>query len=84
MTKGKKYQDSAKLVDKTKLYDSEEAMALICQTAKAKFDEAVSKGAEMQTAINDFHKNFGVDIQVTLKMTNAKGEVVSSHVWKRQ
>lgn len=52
--------------------------------AKAKFDEAVTKGADLQTAINDFYKNFGVDIQVTLKMTNSKGETVSSHVWKRQ
>ena len=38
MFKGKKYQDSAKLIDKTKLYDSNEAIALVCQTSKAKFD----------------------------------------------
>ena len=37
--KGKKYQDSAKLVDRTKLYDANEAIALVCQTSKAKFDE---------------------------------------------
>ena len=41
MTKGKKYLDAAKLVDKTKLYDSDEALALLCQTATAKFDETV-------------------------------------------
>ena len=40
-TFGKKYTDSAKLIDKTKLYDSEEAIALVLQTAKAKFDETI-------------------------------------------
>ncbi len=41
MFRGKKYQDSAKLVDKSKLYDTAEAMELITKTAKAKFDETV-------------------------------------------
>lgn len=39
--KGKKYQDSVKLVDSTKLYDIEEAVELVKQTAKANFDETV-------------------------------------------
>ena len=38
---GKKYIDSSKLIDSTKLYDSDEALSLVCQTAKAKFDETV-------------------------------------------
>ena len=41
MFRGKKYQDSAKLVDKTNLYDPAEAMDLVVKTAKAKFDETV-------------------------------------------
>ena len=41
MKKGKKYSDSLKLIDRTKLYDPEEAVALVKQTAKAKFDETV-------------------------------------------
>ena len=41
MKKGKKYSDSLKLIDRTKLYDPEEAIALVKQTAKAKFDETV-------------------------------------------
>ena len=41
MFRGKKYQDSVKLIDTTKLYDPEEAIALCVQTAKAKFDETV-------------------------------------------
>ena len=50
MFNGKKYQDSAKLVDKTKLYDAEEALALVCQTSKAKFDETI-----------ELHIRLGVD-----------------------
>ena len=50
MTKGKKYQDSVKLIEKAKLYDADEALKLICQTAKAKFDETV-----------ELHVRLGVD-----------------------
>jgi large subunit ribosomal protein L1 len=38
---GKKYQDSTKLIEKSKLYDSNEALDLVCKTAKAKFDETI-------------------------------------------
>ena len=38
---GKKYKASVELIDKSKLYDVDEAVALVCQTAKAKFDETV-------------------------------------------
>ena len=41
MFRGKKYQDSAKLVDSAKLYDPSDALGLVVQTAKAKFDETV-------------------------------------------
>ena len=50
MFKGKKYTDSAKLYDKSKLYDTNDAIALVCQTAKAKFDETV-----------EIHIRLGVD-----------------------
>ena len=36
MKHGKKYVDSAKLVDRTKSYEADEALAICCQTAKAK------------------------------------------------
>lgn len=39
--RGKRYQEALKLVDKTKAYDIKEAVALLKQTAKAKFDETV-------------------------------------------
>ena len=38
---GKKYSDSLKLIDRAKQYDPEEAVALVKQTAKAKFDETI-------------------------------------------
>ena len=50
MKKGKKYQDSVKLIDKTADYDLEEAIDLVQKTAKAKFDETV-----------EMHIKLGVD-----------------------
>ena len=50
MFKGKKYVDSAKLIEKSRLYDPAEAMDLVCQTSKAKFDETV-----------EVHLRLGVD-----------------------
>ena len=41
MKHGKKYVDSAKLIDRAKLYDAEEALDVCIKTAKAKFDETV-------------------------------------------
>ena len=47
---GKKYSDSAKLIDKSKMYDPAEALGLVCQTSKAKFDETI-----------EIHIRLGVD-----------------------
>ncbi len=41
MKHGKKYTDGAKLIDRTNLYTEKEALDLVAQTAKAKFDETV-------------------------------------------
>ena len=41
MKHGKKYQDSKKMIDAAKLYEPEEAVALVKQISKAKFDETV-------------------------------------------
>ena len=41
MKHGKKYQEAAKLVDRTVQYDTAEAIALVKKTATAKFDETV-------------------------------------------
>ena len=50
MVKGKKYQESAKLIDRTKLYETVEALDMVCKTSKAKFDETV-----------EVHVKLGVD-----------------------
>mgnify|MGYP004508535267 CR=1 FL=1 len=47
MFRGKKYQDSAKLIDRSKLYDADEALDLAVKTAKAKFDETVELHAKL-------------------------------------
>lgn len=41
MKRGKKYIESAKLIDRTVQYDSDEAMKLVKQTSVAKFDETI-------------------------------------------
>lgn len=50
MFRGKKYQESAKLIDSAKLYDVNDALDLVQKTAKAKFDESV-----------EVHVRLGVD-----------------------
>lgn len=47
MFRGKKYQESVKLVDKTKLYDPSEALDLVQKISKAKFDESVEVHAKL-------------------------------------
>ena len=41
MKHGKKYVESAALIDRLKQYDPMESMELVCKTAKAKFDESI-------------------------------------------
>ncbi len=41
MKHGKKYSDSAKLIDSTTAYDPTDACDLVCKTSKAKFDETI-------------------------------------------
>lgn len=50
MKKGKKYVESAKLVDNTKVYEAKEALEIIEKMPKAKFDETV-----------ELHVKLGVD-----------------------
>ena len=47
MKHGKKYVDSAKLVDRSVQYDVKEALDLAVQTGKAKFDETVEVHVKM-------------------------------------
>ena len=41
MKRGKKYQEAAKLIDKTALYDVADACSLVKKTSTAKFDETI-------------------------------------------
>ncbi len=50
MKHGKKYVENAKLIDRTKLYDIDEAISTVVKTATAKFDETV-----------ELHVRLGVD-----------------------
>ena len=50
MKYGKKYADSIKAYDRTKQYDAEEAIGIVLDNAKAKFDETI-----------EFHCRLGVD-----------------------
>ena len=50
MKRGKNYNAAAAAIDRSKLYESAEALGLICEIAKAKFDETV-----------ELHVRLGVD-----------------------
>ncbi|MDO4744554.1 MAG: 50S ribosomal protein L1 [Clostridia bacterium] len=80
MKKGKKYQDSVKLIEKGKLYDTAEALELVCQTAKAKFDETV-----------EIHVRLGVDsrhadqqVRGAVVLPNGTGKEVKVLVFARE
>ena len=47
MKRGKKYQDSVKLFDKSTLYDPEQAIDLVLQSAKANFDETIELSVKL-------------------------------------
>ncbi|MBQ4598803.1 MAG: 50S ribosomal protein L1 [Clostridia bacterium] len=76
---GKKYTESAKLIDKSKLYDASEAISLVCQTAKAKFDETV-----------ELHVRLGVDsrhadqqVRGAIVLPNGTGKTVRTLVFAK-
>ena len=53
MHKGKNYIESAKLIDRTKLYDSAEAFDIVIKASKAKFDETVE--AHIKLGVDSRH-----------------------------
>ena len=53
MKRGKKYIEKAKLIDKTMLYDTAEAIDLVQKTASAKFDETVE--AHIRLGVDSRH-----------------------------
>ena len=76
---GKKYVDSAKLFEKSKQYDVTEAMDLVCQTSKAKFDETI-----------EVHVRLGVDsrhadqqVRGAVVLPNGTGKTVKTLVFAK-
>lgn len=72
MKHGKKYVDSRKAVDTSKQYASEEALGLVCQNAKAKFDETVE--AHIRLGVDSRHADQQVRGAVVLP--NGTGKTV--------
>ncbi|MBE6562928.1 MAG: 50S ribosomal protein L1 [Ruminococcaceae bacterium] len=79
MFKGKKYKDSVKLIEKAKLYDPTEAIDLVCQTSKAKFDETI-----------EIHLRLGVDsrhadqqVRGAVVLPNGTGKTVRTLVFAK-
>lgn len=72
MKRGKKYIEAAKAVDRTKLYDPEEALALVKETAKAKFDETVE--VHIRTGCDGRHAD--QQIRGAVVMPNGTGKSV--------
>ena len=78
-TFGKKYTDSAKLIEKTKLYDSAEAIALVLQTAKAKFDETI----EINVRLGVDSRHADQQVRGAIVLPNGTGKTVRTLVFAR-
>ncbi len=72
MKRGKNYQNSAELVDKTKLYDPSEALDLVTKTAKAKFDETVE--AHIKLGVDSRHAD--QQVRGAIVLPNGTGKTV--------
>ena len=77
MRKGKKYNESVKLVDKSKLYDPKEALDLVCKTAKAKFDETV----EMHIRLGVDSRHADQQVRGAVVLPNGTGKTVRTLVF---
>ena len=80
MKHGKKYVDSLKAVDTSKQYASEEALALVCGNAKAKFDETVE--AHIRLGVDSRHADQQVRGAVVLP--NGTGNTVRTCVFCKE
>ena len=79
MKKGKRYVESAKLVDRTNLYDVEEAVSIIKKTANAKFDETIE--AHIKLGVDGRHADQQVRGAVVLP--NGTGKTVKVLVFAK-
>ena len=79
MFRGKKYKDSAKLVDRTKQYDEKEAFDILVQTAKAKFDETVE--AHIRLGVDSRHAD--QQVRGAIVLPNGTGKTVRTLVFAK-
>ena len=70
MSQGKRYVEAAKLVDATKLYETEEAFGLIEKMPKAKFDETV----ELHVRLGVDSKHADQQVRGTVVLPNGTGK----------
>ena len=79
MFRGKKYKDSAKLVDRTKQYDEKEAFDILVQTSKAKFDETVE--AHIRLGVDSRHAD--QQVRGAIVLPNGTGKTVRTLVFAK-
>ena len=77
MKHGKKYVESAKLVESLKLYETEEALDLCVKTAKAKFDETV----EMHIRLGVDSRHADQQVRGAVVLPNGTGKKVRALVF---
>ena len=80
MKHGKKYVDALKTIDKTKLYDTNEAVALSSANAKAKFDETIE--VHIRLGVDSRHADQQVRGAVVLP--NGTGKTVRTLVFCKE
>ena len=79
MKKGKRYVESAKLVDRTNLYDVEEAVSIIKKTANAKFDETIE--AHIKLGVDGRHAD--QQIRGAVVLPHGTGKIVKVLVFAK-
>ena len=77
MKHGKKYVESAKLIDSAKVYESQEALDLVCKTAKAKFDETV----ELHIRLGVDSKHADQQVRGAVELPNGTGKTIRTLVF---
>ena len=77
MKHGKKYVESAKLIDSAKVYESAEALDLVCKTAKAKFDETV----EIHVRLGVGSRHADQQVRGAVVLPNGTGKTIRTLVF---
>jgi large subunit ribosomal protein L1 len=72
MQRGKKYQESAKLIDRSKQYPAADALNLAISTAKAKFDETI----ELSLRLGVDPRQADQQVRGTVVLPNGTGKTV--------